>query len=133
MTEARHLSILLVEDEALIRMMVADMVEALGHRVVAEAGHIDQAMELARTATYDFAIIDMNLNGTMSFPIAEAIAVRQIPFIFASGYGSPKLPDQHRQPLALQKPFTLASLQSAIDQTMQRQDNAPTLEDYRPG
>ena len=78
MTEARPLSILLVEDEVLIRMMVADMVEALGHRVVAEAGTIDQAMELARTATYDFAIIDVNLNGAMSFPIAEAIAARHV-------------------------------------------------------
>jgi CheY-like chemotaxis protein len=118
MTEKRAFSILLVEDEALIRMMVADMVEALGHRVVAETGNIDQAMELARSGAYDFAIIDMNLNGAMSFPIAETIAARNIPFIIASGYESTRAADQFRQQLVLQKPFTIDMLEAAIDQAM---------------
>jgi DNA-binding NtrC family response regulator len=119
MIEGRTLSILLVEDEAMIRMMIADMVETLGHRVAAEAGNMEKAMELARSAAFDFAIIDMNLNGTMSFSIADVIAARQIPFIFASGYDSTKTAGHHQQTSVLQKPFTIERLESAIDRAMQ--------------
>lgn len=109
------LSILLVEDEVMIRMMVADMVETLGHQIAAEAGNIDEAMELAQFASFDLAIIDINLKGIMSFPVAEAIASRQIPFILASGYGSASGFGQLRQAPVLQKPFTFESLENAIE------------------
>jgi DNA-binding NtrC family response regulator len=115
------LSILLIEDEAMIRMMIADMVETLGHRVAAEAGNMDQAMELARSADFEFAIIDMNLNGAMTFPIADAIAARSIPFLFASGYASAMATDQQRRELVLQKPFTIDRLELAINETMRKQ------------
>ena len=119
MIEGRTLAILLIEDETMIRMMVADMVEELGHHVAAEAGNFDEAMALAESAAYDFAIIDMNLNGKMSIPIAEVIKARHIPFIFASGYAFPKVGEQNPPPLALQKPFTIDRLEAAIDETMQ--------------
>ena len=61
-------SIFLVEDEALIRMMLADMVEELGHRVVAEAGNIRDGVALAGTAVFDFAILDINIGGYRSAP-----------------------------------------------------------------
>ena len=115
------LSVLLVEDETMIRMMIADMVEELGHRVAAEAGDIRSATELARTATFDLAILDVNLQGVMSFPVAEILTARQIPFIVASGYGSNVNSDRHGQHLVLQKPFTIDTLHSAIAQTMQAQ------------
>jgi DNA-binding NtrC family response regulator len=114
----RALSILLIEDEAMIRMMVADMVETLGHRVAAEAGNMDQAMELARSADFEFAIIDMNLNGTMTFPVADTIAARDIPFLFASGYAPTMATDAHRAEVVLQKPFTIDRLESAIGLAM---------------
>jgi CheY-like chemotaxis protein len=119
MIDGRTLSILLVEDEAMIRMMIADMVEMLGHRVAAEAGNMDKAMELARSAAFDFAIIDMNLNGTMSFPIADTILARSIPLIFASGYDSTRATGQYQQTAVLQKPFTIDKLEAAIDQALQ--------------
>lgn len=117
------LSIFLVEDEAVIRMMIADMVESLGHEVAAEAGDIDPALELARSAAFDFAIIDMNLHGLMSFPIADVIAARRIPFIFASGYDSARATDRHQKALVLQKPFTIDRLQAAIDEARQARRN----------
>src|ERR1700722_9977816 len=58
--------VLLVEDEIMIRMMVADMVEELGHVVAAEAGDAGRAAELAQTGLFDLAILDVNLNGTVS-------------------------------------------------------------------
>ena len=61
-TIVRELSIFLVEDEALIRMMTAEMVEGLGHRVVAEAGSIAAAMPLAQKVNFDLAILDINVD-----------------------------------------------------------------------
>jgi CheY-like chemotaxis protein len=77
------LRVLLVEDEVMIRMMVADMVEELGHAVAAEAGDVGRAAALAQTGLFDLAILDVNLNGKMSFPVADIIVQRRIPLIFA--------------------------------------------------
>ena len=77
--------VFLVEDEALIRMMIADMVEELGHRVVAEAGNIQDAEPLAQSAQFDLAILDINLAGENIFPIAQILERRRMPFLFASG------------------------------------------------
>jgi CheY-like chemotaxis protein len=75
----------LVEDEALLRMMTAEMLEELGHRVVAEAGTINAAEPLARTAQFDLAVLDINVGGTYITSIAQIIADRGLPFIFVSG------------------------------------------------
>jgi CheY-like chemotaxis protein len=74
-------SIFLVEDEALIRMMLAEMVEELGHRVVAEAGDMVAGQALAETAIFDLAILDINIAGDMITPIAEIIDRRGLPFL----------------------------------------------------
>jgi CheY-like chemotaxis protein len=119
MSEGGTFSILLIEDEPMIRMMIADMVETLGHRIAAEAGNIDQAMELARSSSFDLAILDMNLNGVMSYSVADVITARNLPFIFASGYDRTCTPEQYCRSLVLQKPFTIDALESGIDQAMQ--------------
>jgi CheY-like chemotaxis protein len=82
----RRASVLLVEDEALIRMMIAGMVEELGHSVVGEAANISDALQLARTAEFDVAILDINVAGSRIDPVAAMIHSRGLPFIFASGY-----------------------------------------------
>ena len=84
MNERVVLKVLLVDDEVLIRLMVSDMLEDLGHVVVAEAGELDQSLILARSADFDFAILDVNLNGARIDPVAEAIGARRIPFILAT-------------------------------------------------
>ncbi len=86
-------SVFLVEDEVMIRMMVADMLEELGYRVAAEAGEINEAIRLAQTAEFDLAILDVNVNGRVISPVAELIKARNRPFIFATGYGSSGLPE----------------------------------------
>ena len=111
-------SVFLVEDEVMIRMMVADMLEELGYRVTAEAGEIGEAMELAQTADFDFAILDVNVNGKAISPVAELIAARKRPFIFATGYGSSGLPEEYRNRPALQKPFQLETLAQMIAATL---------------
>jgi CheY-like chemotaxis protein len=114
-TRPRGGSVFLVEDEVMIRMMVADMLEELGYRVVAEAGEINEAIRLAQSADYDFAILDVNVNGRVISPVADLIRARKRPFIFATGYGSSGLPEEYRDRPALQKPFQLETLARMID------------------
>lgn len=111
----RQASILLVEDEALIRMMLAEMVEELGHRVVAEAGCVDDARSLAEIEGYDLAILDINLQGADVRPVAEVVKGRGLPFFFLSGYGSKGVPDGFEGTPVLLKPCTLDALKHTID------------------
>src|SRR6201988_2545541 len=107
-------SVFLVEDEVMIRMMVADMLEELGYRIAAEAGEIGEALKLAQSTEYDFAILDVNVNGKVISPVADLIKARNRPFIFATGYGSSGLPEEYRDRPALQKPFQIETLAKAI-------------------
>src|SRR3954463_3766810 len=111
-------SVFLVEDEVMIRMMVADMLEELGYRIAAEAGEINEAIKLAQSTEFDFAILDVNVNGKVISPVAELIKARNRPFIFATGYGSSGLPEEYRDRPALQKPFQLETLARMIDATL---------------
>src|SRR5246500_5714184 len=111
-------SVFLVEDEVMIRMMVADMLEELGYRVVAEAGGINEAMKLAPSVDFDLALFDGNVNGKVISPVAELIQARNLPFIFATGYGSSGLPEDYRDRPALQKPFQLETLAQMINSTL---------------
>jgi CheY-like chemotaxis protein len=106
--------VLLVEDEAIIRMMLADMIERLGHAVTAEAGNIGRATELAQSGLFDLAILDVNLNGKLSFPAAEILLERRIPLIFASGYAADSFPAEFRSTPQLRKPFQIETLAKAI-------------------
>ncbi|MHC2667033.1 response regulator [Bradyrhizobium diazoefficiens] len=110
-------SVFLVEDEVMIRMMVADMLEELGYKVAAEAGDIPEAMRLAEATQFDIAILDVNVNvnGKVISPVADLIKAKGCPFIFATGYGSSGLPEQYRDRPALQKPFQLDALGRTIE------------------
>lgn len=113
-------TVLLVEDEVMIRMMVAEMLEELGYTIVAEAGEIGEALRLAQSTAYDFAILDVNVNGKVISPVADLINARNRPFIFATGYGSSGLPEEYRDRPALQKPFQIETLGQVIDSVLRR-------------
>ena len=108
-------SIFLVEDEVLIRMMLAEMVEELGHRVVAEAGNIQDAQVLAETSFFDIAILDINIAGSSIAPVATIIARRGLPFFFVSGYGLAGRPEAFIERPALQKPVSISILGETIN------------------
>jgi CheY-like chemotaxis protein len=113
-SKVRHVSVFLVEDETLIRMMIADMIEELGHTVVAEAANIPDALRLAETTDFGIAILDINVGGDRIEPVAEIIDGRHLPFVFASGYGAKGLPARFRDRPVLQKPFLTDRLGQAI-------------------
>jgi DNA-binding response OmpR family regulator len=114
-------SVFLVEDEALIRMMIVDMLDDLGHRVVAEAGSIEVADPLARSAVFDLGVFDINIGGRNISPIAEIVDGRGLPFIFVSGYGSGGRPVLFRHKAVLQKPFLISQFGKMIDAALSRQ------------
>ena len=111
-------SVFLVEDEVMIRMMVADMLEELGYKVAAEAGDIEEALRLAQSTEFDLAILDVNVNGKVISPVADLIKAKGRPFIFATGYGSSGLPQQYRDRPALQKPFQVEALGKTIESAL---------------
>ncbi len=111
-------SVLLVEDEVMIRMMVADMLEELGYAIVAEAGDIDEGVRLVQATDFDIAILDVNVNGKVISPVAEAIQMRGIPFVFATGYGVQGVPERFRDRPTLQKPFQIETLARTIEATL---------------
>jgi len=111
-------SVFLVEDEVMIRMMIADMVEELGYTIAAEAGDVDEATKLAQCIWFDIAILDINVKGRMITPVAAAIKARNRPFIFVTGYGATGLPDEYRDHTVLHKPFQLETLAHTISATI---------------
>ena len=111
-------SVFLVEDEVMIRMMIADMLEELGYSIAAEAGDISEAIRLAQSTDFDLAILDVNVNGKVISPVADLIKARNRPFIFATGYGSSGLPEEYRDRPSLQKPFQIETLARVIENTL---------------
>jgi CheY-like chemotaxis protein len=110
--------VLVVEDEAMVAMLVEDMLTELGHSVVGPAMRLDRALPLAREAEFDFAILDVNLGGQLSYPVAEVLRARGIPFIFATGYGRNGVEDAYRDTITLMKPFERSDVQRAFARTL---------------
>jgi CheY-like chemotaxis protein len=107
-------SVLLVEDESLIRMMIAEMLAELGHTVAGEASDLERGLLVASAPGVDAAILDIQLGRHSSEPIAETLHARGIPFAFASGNGSDGVPQRFKDHPVLQKPFTLEELQRCL-------------------
>jgi CheY-like chemotaxis protein len=103
-------SALLVEDEALVALMIEDMLVDLGLQVVASAAQLEKACELAAHEVFDVAILDVNLAGELVFPVARILQQRRIPFLFSTGYGQQALDGDFRNSLAIAKPFSAEQL-----------------------
>ena len=109
--------VLVVEDEVIVGMLVEDMLQELGYEVAALSTHLDQAVDLARAIEVDFAVLDLNLNGRLSYPVAEVLQQRAVPFIFATGYGAKILVPPYAGTPTLQKPFHLDDLRRILTDT----------------
>ena len=112
------LRVFIVEDEMLLAMNLEDMLQELGHEVVAVASRIPQALAMATDADFDLAILDVNLSGAFSFPVADVLRKRGILFMFATGYGSNGLKENFRTNHVLTKPYGIRELEKAITQVV---------------
>jgi CheY-like chemotaxis protein len=97
--------VLVVEDEMLILLMIEDMLEDLGFAAVTAAATIDQALGLIDTQAFDVAMLDLNLQGEKSYPVADRLAARGVPFLFSTGYGHYGLQEGYGDRPVLNKPF----------------------------
>ncbi len=109
--------ILVVEDEALIAVMVEDMLADMGGDVVGPAGTIAAALELARGEALDAAVLDVNVRGERIDPVAEALMARGVPVLFATGYGEVRLASG-APATVIDKPYTQEKLARGLAAAM---------------
>jgi len=105
--------ILIIEDESLIGLFLQDTLQEIGCEVVGMVSRLEEA-ERAISASFDIAILDVNLNGSRTYSIAEALDKRGSAFIFSTGYDVGVLPTTLQQTPVLRKPFIKAELEQAL-------------------
>jgi CheY-like chemotaxis protein len=110
--------VLVVEDEALVMMLLEDTLVDAGCEIAGVASRVDEALEKAASLSFDVAILDVNLNGRQTFDVARCLASRGIPFVFATGYGPASLLADFRNVPILQKPFQQQDLEAALRQAL---------------
>ena len=107
--------ILLVEDDVLIGMMLADMFDALDLPEPAQATSNDEALAIIAAEPLAGALVDINLGDEKGWPVADALAERDIPFAFTSG-GGDVLPPAHAHRKLVTKPFRISDIEAALDE-----------------
>jgi PAS domain S-box-containing protein len=106
--------LLLVEDEALTGMMMSDMLTELGFDVVGPFGRVADAMAAIGREEFHAAVLDVNLDGEMVYPVADAVLARGVPFVFVTGYSAEGIDRRFAQVPVLQKPIERQMLQSVF-------------------
>jgi CheY-like chemotaxis protein len=112
--------VLVVEDEMLILMMIEGMLSDLGCASVTSAATIDQALHLIDCEAFDVAMLDLNLDGQRTYPVADRLAARGVPFLFSTGYNDHGLQEGYRDRLVLNKPFQYAELAELLERLLPR-------------
>ena len=108
-------SVLIVEDEPLIAMMLEDFLESLGHDVAGTCESVEEAIEKVDAGGFDLAIIDVQLkDGQQVWPLADRLAAAGIPFIIATGGHVEPPPEQHADAPILSKPYTIEAIEPAL-------------------
>ena len=112
--------VLLVEDEAIIAMTAEDMLEELGCTVAATASNLQEAFACADAHDFDVALLDINLNGQQSLPVAALLDQRGTPFVFTTGYGAAGSGAEYADAPLVTKPYQIRDLETAIRQALGR-------------
>ena len=108
-------SILVVEDEPLIAMMLEDFLESLGHSVTATCESVSDAIIQADKGGFDLAILDVNLKGESVWPVAERLRDKQIPFVLATGGHVDPPPPEFAHVPVIEKPYTVDRVTPALE------------------
>jgi DNA-binding response OmpR family regulator len=108
-------TILVVEDEPLIAMMLEDFLETLGHSVHASCDSVQDAVDHADKGGFDVAILDVNLNGESVWPVAHKLREKKIPFVIATGGHVEAPPSEFKDVPLIEKPYTVDRVTPALD------------------
>ncbi len=116
MSETR--SILIVEDEPLIAMMLEDFLESLGHTVSAVCDSVAEASAAVADRDFDIAILDVNLKGESVWPVAAQLRDKGVPFVLASGGHVDPPPSEFLNVPMIDKPYTIDRINPAIEEAL---------------
>ena len=108
------LSVLVVEDETIVSLLVESMLMDFGCKDVWYASSVAEALAILAERTPDAAVLDVNLDGETAYPIARQLDAAQVPFVFATGYGYSGISDEWAGRPVIQKPFHSDTLASAL-------------------
>ena len=113
MSSAR--SILIVEDEPLIAMMLEDFLDSLGHRVHGTCDSVKCALDETEKGGFDLAILDVNLKGESVWPVATRLREKKVPFVIATGGHVDPPPPEFNDAPVIEKPYTVDRVTPAIN------------------
>lgn len=106
--------ILVVEDEFFLAIELEDALCRAGAEVVGPVASLPEAMLRVREEALDLAVLDINLGGTLVYPLADELASRDVPFLFASAYTMGDIPERHRGRRLVEKPYAMPILVEAL-------------------
>lgn len=109
--------VLIVEDEALIALMLEDILVEMGATIAGSAATISKGMDLAHSTEFDIAILDVNVRGESILPVAEILRGRGVPTIFATGYGN-GIADITKGAPVIGKPYSPEKLMAALSDAL---------------
>jgi CheY-like chemotaxis protein len=120
--------VLLVEDESIVAWLLKDMLVDLGCSVVGPAADVNQALAMIEAESIDVVVLDVNLRGQMSYPVADVLVARGVPFVFSTGYDKDRLLDGYRIFPALQKPFHRSDLGDTLAKLLASKERERNVE-----
>lgn len=106
--------LLVVEDEVFVAMLIEDVLEGAGGAVIGPAARVDEALALIEAENPDGALLDVNLGGELVYPVAEALARLEIPFVFVTGYGAEGIAAPFKGRPTIKKPFLPAAFVAQV-------------------
>lgn len=106
--------VLILEDEPIIGFALEDMLLSLGCQEVVVANHLEEAEEAVRSSSIEAAILDVNIHGKRSYPVADMLADLELPYVFATGYGDTEHPERHRSAPTVTKPYSSDDIARAL-------------------
>jgi CheY-like chemotaxis protein len=109
-------SILIVEDEPLISMMLEDFLDSLGHTIVGTCESVPDALARVEEGGFEVAILDVNLKGERIWPVADRLIEMGVPYVLATGGHIDPPPAAHASAPVLSKPFTIDAIEPALDE-----------------
>jgi CheY-like chemotaxis protein len=106
--------VFIVEDEMIIAWLLEQSLSELGYEVVGHATRVKEALTMVEVKEFDVVSLDINLNGEKSYPVADALTARGIPFFFSTAYNKDSIPTGYRDYPMLQKPYDHTKLESML-------------------
>ena len=117
--------VLIVEDEMLVLMSIEDMLAELGCTSMVSAANVEQALDAIEAHSFDLATIDVNLNGSRSYAVADSLAEHDVPFVFSTGYGDHEAGHKYRHRPVLAKPYNCSQMSTVLAALLALQAGGP--------